>query len=282
MLREYVEFVGSVLVIALAFRALELRAPAERGQSLSGWLFNVAYIPVALAFAFLLNLLFLIRVYAHAQALAGGGVLPEFGGGGGGAAGQVLLALTYFILSDLCQYAMHRLQRSVPFLWETHKFHHSEVAFNSSMQGRVHPLQYLVGGLFHLPVVILFGARVPHFVAAFLAFRLWGFFNHTNLRVGLGPLTPFLSGPQWHRIHHSISAEHYDKNFAAFFPIIDILFGTYYRPRRGEYPLTGLSGGAVPPLRRVTVEPFLVWDGMLLRRLRGPCARASQAGGAES
>jgi len=32
----------------------------------------------------------------------------------------------------------------------------------------------------------------------------------------------------------------YDKNFAAFFPVIDILFGTYYRPRRDEYPRTGI------------------------------------------
>lgn len=275
MLREYVEFTGSVLVIALAFRALELRAPAEPGQSRSGWLFNVAYIPVALAFAFLLNLLLLDRVYAPARALAGGGLLPGFAGGGGGTAGQMLLALAYFVLSDLCQYGIHRLQHSVPFLWETHKFHHSETEFNSSTQGRVHPLQYLVGGLFHLPVVLLFGAWAPHFVAAFLAFRLWGFFNHANLRVGLGPLTPFISGPQWHRIHHSVSAEHHDKNFAAFFPFLDLLFGTYYRPRPGEYPRTGLSEGAPSTLRGVTVEPFIVWGGVLLRRLRGLRARAS-------
>lgn len=277
MLREYVEFIGSVLVIALAFRALELRAPAERGQPLSGWLFNVAYIPIALAFAFLLNLLLLSPVYARAGALAGG-LLPEFVEGVG-VAGQVLLALAYFVLFDLCQYLMHRLQHSVPLLWETHKFHHSETEFNSSTQGRVHPLQYLVGGLFHLPVVILFGAWAPHFVAAFLAFRLWGFFNHANLRVGLGPLTPFISGPQWHRIHHSISAAHHDKNFAAFFPFIDIIFGTYYRPRPGEYPLTGLSEGSPPTLRGATVEPFIVWGGMLRRRLR---ARASRAAGAQS
>jgi sterol desaturase/sphingolipid hydroxylase (fatty acid hydroxylase superfamily) len=33
-----------------------------------------------------------------------------------------------------------------------------------------------------------------------------------------------------------------DKNFVAFFPIWDILFGTYYQPGRDEFPPTGVQG----------------------------------------
>jgi hypothetical protein len=32
------------------------------------------------------------------------------------------------------------------------------------------------------------------------------------------------------------------KNFVAFFPIWDILFGTYYHPARDEFPPTGVEG----------------------------------------
>jgi sterol desaturase/sphingolipid hydroxylase (fatty acid hydroxylase superfamily) len=57
--------------------------------------------------------------------------------------------------------------------------------------------------------------------------------------VAFGAATPLLAGPQWHRIHHSTQPEHANRNFAAFFPFLDTLFGTYYAPRAGEYPPTG-------------------------------------------
>ena len=50
---------------------------------------------------------------------------------------------------------------------------------------------------------------------------------------------PFFVGPQYHRMHHSLQTQHLDKNFALFFPLRDIFFGTYYRPKKGEFPSTG-------------------------------------------
>lgn len=265
MLRGYVTLVGSVLVIALVFRGLERLAPAERGQPLSAWLFNLAYTPCVLVFIFLLNVVF-GPAYGRVSAYTGGGLLPGFAGEGSGAATHVLFALVYFIIWDFCQYALHRLQHTLPLLWETHKFHHSETALNSSTQAKVHALSYTLALVFHLPVIILFGPRTPHFVAAFLMFRLWGFFNHMNVRVGLGPLTPLVSGPQWHRLHHSIREEHHDRNFATFFPFIDLLFGTYRRPAADEYPPTGLTSELPGGIDAATVAPFRAWYRMARRR----------------
>jgi sterol desaturase/sphingolipid hydroxylase (fatty acid hydroxylase superfamily) len=265
MLREYVTLVGSVLVIALVFRGLERLAPAERGQPLSAWLFNLAYTPCVLVFIFLLNVVF-GPAYGRVSAYTGGGLLPRFAGEGSGAATHVLFALVYFIIWDFCQYALHRLQHTVPLLWETHKFHHSETALNSSTQAKVHALSYTLALVFHLPVIVLFGPRTPHFVAAFLMFRLWGFFNHMNVRAGLGPLTPLVSGPQWHRLHHSIREEHHDRNFATFFPFIDLLFGTYRRPAADEYPPTGLTSEPPGGIDAATVAPFRAWYRMARRR----------------
>ncbi|MBK8742853.1 MAG: hypothetical protein IPM02_26780 [Betaproteobacteria bacterium] len=40
-----------------------------------------------------------------------------------------------------------------------------------------------------------------------------------------------MTSPAAHRIHHSIEQPHRDRNFAALFPVWDVLFGTYVRPR---------------------------------------------------
>ena len=94
-------------------------------------------------------------------------------------------------------------------------------------------------------------------------FTLWGFVTHANLRLGFGPLTPLIAGPQLHRIHHSALPEHRDRNFSMLFPIIDIVFGTYYRPRPDEYPPTGTAGDKVNDLRGATVQPFVAWWHMM-------------------
>jgi len=262
MIEQYLMFLGSVLGLALAFRVVEQLAPAEKGQPLGAWLFNLAYMPFFLAFALLAGLAF-GPAFSFLHAQTGGGLLPAFAGEGSGAAALLLFAIVYALMWDFCQYWLHRLQHAVPFFWQTHKFHHDERAVNAATQTRVHPTSYVVATIAHLPVIILIGPQMPHFIAAFLLFRLWGFVNHANVRIDLGPLTPFVAGPQWHRIHHSIRPEHRDRNFAILFPFIDRAFGTYYRPRPGEYPPTGLEGDEVPSLRAGTIEPFQAWLAMM-------------------
>ncbi len=267
LLREYGNILLSVLVLTLIFSFLELLAPAERGQAVSKRLFNLLYLPFALFLVILLQF-FLAPYYGRALSLAGGGLLPEFVNGQSGFIAHLLFALFYAVVFDLWQYWAHRLQHTIPFFWETHKFHHSETALNSSTIGRTHVLSNLLFLILYLPVLIILGPQTPHFVALFLMFKLWGFVNHTNVRLNLGPLTPIFSGPQWHRIHHSLYVEHHDKNFATFFPFIDMLFGTYHRPVKNEYPPTGLPAEASEGfLREATISPFSTWHKMTARRL---------------
>jgi sterol desaturase/sphingolipid hydroxylase (fatty acid hydroxylase superfamily) len=68
------------------------------------------------------------------------------------------------------------------------------------------------------------------------------FINHSNLRMQFGKAGVLFISSQTHRIHHSYLPQHRDKNFVAFFPIWDILFGTYYHPAYDEFPLTGVEG----------------------------------------
>jgi len=75
------------------------------------------------------------------------------------------------------------------------------------------------------------------------------FWEHTNLRVEIGPLRHVLMTPAFHRVHHSATV-HRGKNLAPIFPFWDHLFGTFVDPRsvEGDFPL-GL--GERVPLRRM-------------------------------
>jgi sterol desaturase/sphingolipid hydroxylase (fatty acid hydroxylase superfamily) len=265
VLREYFFLILSVFAISAVFYGLERALPAERGQPFGRWAFNFVYAPFVVAAVILIGVAFSGTVGSLLTA-TGGGLLPVLVDETSGPLALALFALAYAFVWDLFQYAMHRLQHAVPALWETHRFHHDETALNAAAQARVHPTSYVLAVIFHLPVIALFGPQTPHFVATFLMFRLWGFVNHANLRVGIGPLTPVISFPQWHRIHHSALREHRDRNFATFFPVIDMIFGTYYRPKPNEFPPTGLGVAPEPSLRGATVSPFHGWYRMIRRR----------------
>jgi sterol desaturase/sphingolipid hydroxylase (fatty acid hydroxylase superfamily) len=55
-------------------------------------------------------------------------------------------------------------------------------------------------------------------------------FVHANLHWTLGPFKYVIAGPVFHRWHHTAAERGGEKNFAATFPILDILFGTFYMP----------------------------------------------------
>ena len=61
-------------------------------------------------------------------------------------------------------------------------------------------------------------------------------------RLGLAPYV--LVSPQYHRVHHSAHAEHFNKNFGAFTPLWDILFGSAYFVSADTYPSTGIEGNS--------------------------------------
>lgn len=276
LFRTYIDVVAPLFVLSLIFYLLERLAPAERNQSPAKRFFNLVYMPLILALLLLLSPFFGL-VYQLQQY-----VLIWVGGGGfllklidqklinqSDWVAQLLFALSFAIVWDLYQYWMHRLQHTLPFLWETHKFHHSDTALNSSTHARTHFLSHLLFFSSYLLVMMFMGSQTPHPIATFVLFKLWGFFNHMNVRLNLGLLTPIVSGPQWHRIHHSLQTKHYNKNFAAFFPFIDIFFGTYYSPRKGEYPASGLPNKEdAGDLWEATIAPFCAWYGMTVNQLR--------------
>ncbi len=170
---------------------------------------------------------------------------------------DLMFRFALFVLAaDLIKYWMHRAMHQVPLLWRFHRAHHSDRDFNASTNLREQWLGTIYGdAVFALIAAPLFGAMSTP-IPLTVAYVGYGFFAHANLRLPLGPLTPVLVGPQYHRIHHSRLAPHANMNYASFFPLFDIVFGTYYPPARDEFPPTGLTGERHDSLWRIQLLPF--------------------------
>jgi sterol desaturase/sphingolipid hydroxylase (fatty acid hydroxylase superfamily) len=256
--RIYADILSSVILLSLIFFLLERWVPAQKDQPRTRLLFNLLYYPLVLAWILVLQLPF-GQVHDYLLSLADGGLLPALVGEPGGVAARTVMTLLFVASWDVWQYWGHRWQHSSAFLWETHRLHHDETALNFSGQARHHALHYLYFNILYLPLLFVFGSFSPPAALVFVMFRVWGFVNHANIRVDFRRLTVVVAGPQWHRIHHSIVPAHRDRNFATFFPVIDKVFGTYYRPARDEYPETGINGNVVGSVRAATVAPLLEW-----------------------
>ncbi|HVH75892.1 MAG TPA: sterol desaturase family protein [Stellaceae bacterium] len=188
-------------------------------------------------------------------AAAGGGLIPLRADGW-----WFLLSLALFILAnDLFAYWVHRAQHRIPALWAMHSLHHSAEAVTLVTGARHFWLEQMTLTAFFPVVAMLF--KTPPAVVTAASFLYFTFDNcaHLNVRIPLGKFAIMLNNPQFHRIHHSIKAEHNNKNFCKMLPLIDYLFGTLWVPGKEEFPPTGLVSrekpqglldGALWPLHR--------------------------------
>jgi sterol desaturase/sphingolipid hydroxylase (fatty acid hydroxylase superfamily) len=72
-------------------------------------------------------------------------------------------------------------------------------------------------------------------------------FVHANLNWTLGPLRYVIAGPVFHRWHHTTAERGGEKNFASTFPVLDVVFGTFYMPKEALPDSYGVADQAFPP-----------------------------------
>ena len=179
-------------------------------------------------------------------------------------------------LHDLWFYWSHRLEYKVPVLWSFHKIHHSDERMNTATWARDHFMQEswrAFFSVFALGLIVDLDLREAGKAALYSTMFLssLSMFYHSAIRVQLRWLDRILVTPQVHRIHHSIGPEHYNKNFADGLPIFDILFGTYRRPAKDEFPATGVGPEFPAPrsLWRAQFGPLItVWNLATPKRSR--------------
>jgi sterol desaturase/sphingolipid hydroxylase (fatty acid hydroxylase superfamily) len=152
-----------------------------------------------------------------------------------GWAAIVLCALVF----DLMEYLYHRLQHRLPLLWAMHSLHHSDPEMSALTTQRHFWLDPLLKALTVWSLGAMIVAPTAEAVAAYGLLSLWNFVTHSRLPIDIGRWSWIINTPAYHRRHHSCLPEHYDSNFAALFPVWDVLFGSYFRPN--GFPPTGLD-----------------------------------------
>jgi sterol desaturase/sphingolipid hydroxylase (fatty acid hydroxylase superfamily) len=207
-----------------------------------------------------LNLLLLplgMSLAAEIVAMFGGGVilLPESGW-------QLLWTVPVFAFAmELADYLFHRAQHRSAFLWSMHSLHHSDAALGVTSSVRHFWAESLIRTLFLYPIVFVVFRPSATLLGIYALLQFWGNIDHLDVRWSFGRFAPVWTSPQYHRIHHARDEGLRDRNFAALFPVIDLVFGTYYRPAPTEYPASGLATGEEP----CSVADLLLWP---LRRRR--------------
>ncbi len=249
-------------LIAFGFVTEQLRL--ARPQGISGLRLNVAYV-VSLRLIYAV----LLPVSGAATTLIvnalGGGLfaLPASG------VGLVFAIPCYALLMDGGEYLFHRAQHRYPVLWAMHSLHHSDPAVNVSTAPRHFWGEMVLKAVTIYALIGLLVKTNVTVVGFYTALGLYNYFLHMNLRVGFGRWSACLNSPQFHRLHHSALPEHHDCNFNQFFPVFDLLFGTYRAPKPDEYPPTGLESGEIP----LRLHHMLFWPWR--RHSRSPTLRTS-------
>jgi sterol desaturase/sphingolipid hydroxylase (fatty acid hydroxylase superfamily) len=167
-------------------------------------------------------------------------------------------ALTFLIASDLMMYWIHRTFHGAQ-LWKYHAVHHSSEDLDWISAARFHPVNLFLGSVAVDAILLLAGIspNVMLWIGPFTTAH--SAFVHANLNWTLGPFRYVLAGPVFHRWHHTTLERGGNKNFASTFPILDVIFGTYYMPAHelpdaygaGEpdFP-AGFGGQMLYPFRR--------------------------------
>jgi len=147
------------------------------------------------------------------------------------------------LLTDFGSYCGHILAHKVPFLWRSHRVHHSDANLNATSTLRFHPLDVLYSqALWFSIVCFVFGIPMLSFVIYGTFFLPLLFCQHSNVKFPAWfekYARYVISTPGWHKIHHAADQKYTDSHYGDFFTFWDRLFGTWHQvqPDEIEYGL---------------------------------------------
>lgn len=157
----------------------------------------------------------------------------------------------FVLVSDCGEYLFHRAQHYVPFMWAMHSLHHSDPDMAAHTATRHFWGDAFLKQLTIWPATLFIIAPTPQMLMIMGWVGMWNIPVHSGLRLNLGRMSWLISSPAYHRRHHSSLPEHYNSNFAAIFPIFDVIFGSYHPPE--GWPATGM------PRRPQTLGELIIW-----------------------
>jgi sterol desaturase/sphingolipid hydroxylase (fatty acid hydroxylase superfamily) len=177
----------------------------------------------------------------------GEGLIAFYENGHGPLATLPLVAqgIIFLIGEDFIMYWSHRWFHGKTF-WKWHAVHHSSEEVEWISAARFHPFNLFLGSVL-ADVVMLFAGISPNvFLVLGPLTTAHSAFVHANLDWTLGPFKYVIASPVFHRWHHTAAERGGEKNFAATFPILDVLFGTFYMPANERPDQYGIDDKTFP------------------------------------
>ncbi|MFK7794856.1 MAG: sterol desaturase family protein [Gammaproteobacteria bacterium] len=140
---------------------------------------------------------------------------------------SLLLAI---VLIDLWQYAWHRLNHQVDFLWKFHQVHHADKNMDASTGLRFHPIEIIYSNIVRISIIPLIGIQLDHLLIYEIILLPIILFHHSNIKLNeqLDKILRIITvTPHMHRLHHSDIQSETDSNYASILSIWDRLFKSY-------------------------------------------------------
>ncbi|MBI5613088.1 MAG: sterol desaturase family protein [Gammaproteobacteria bacterium] len=248
---QLVKLAVGLAVLGAVFWLLEKLFPAQRGRpgrrraglntDLLYWFFT----PLVTKFITRLSVLALLLLPV---ALLGETAVRDLAAHGYGPVAGLpawLQALGAFVLGDFIGYWMHRLFHGRR-LWRFHAVHHSSTQVDWLSSVRLHPVNDLLARVAQAAPLLLLGFPATVLAVYVPVISLHAILLHANVPWTFGPLRYALASPAFHRWHHTRERDGQGRNFAGFFPLWDLMFGTFAMPAGRQPEDFGILDGDVP------------------------------------
>jgi sterol desaturase/sphingolipid hydroxylase (fatty acid hydroxylase superfamily) len=240
-------YMAVTLGIILCVRVFEQLAPIGPNKDIATWFVNLRINIVYIFTATMVGMFIVAPMLSALSKHVTSGLVDLTFLSHYGVWGLIATFVLSLVVFDFFFYWYHRTMHKFPFLWQIHKVHHIDPRMDALSNSRENLCDALVAAfLISLPSAVFFNLNSYSVGTLGLAIGffpvVWPIVYHSNVRIQLGRASVLLNCPQVHRIHHSRLPEHQDRNFCAFLPLMDVLFGTYTPPVRNEYAPTGVIG----------------------------------------
>ena len=197
----------------------------------------------------------------------------------------ILFTSLHFILDDFTKFYVHRCMHKWHILWALHKVHHSATKLTPMTVFRTHPLESIIfsfrGAITQAIIissfVFLFGNNVDLVtvlganIFAFLFNILGSNLRHSHIGIKYWNWLEYIViSPAQHQVHHSVSKEHYDKNFGVAFAFWDWIFGSHHHSEDTDNLILGVdvhAGDEVHNLTNLYFTPILEIAGIFKSKI---------------
>ena len=168
----------------------------------------------------------------------------------------LLQALEVVVLVDFLGYWLHRGFHRFGPAWRVHAVHHSSTRLTWLSAVRVHPINDAVPNMVGAAVLVVAGFDATTLAVAVPFFTLYAITVHADVGWTYGPLRHVVASPVFHRWHHTAAARGGEKNFASTFPVLDMMFGSFYMPKDKLPDAYGVSDPMPPSFMGQMAYPF--------------------------